>query len=124
MNWLIFLIVLCELFAATSQVFYKKVVDQNGSHHPLIYISDYFRFAIGILKHPLAWAGLGFMVFSTIFWLMALSAGDLSLVFPLGSIQYVLVLVGSKLFLKEKIDSMRLLGTVLIATGIVVISIS
>ncbi|MFA5159005.1 MAG: DMT family transporter [Candidatus Omnitrophota bacterium] len=124
MIWLILLVVLCELFAAVSQVFYKKVVDQNGLHHSLVHIKDYVRFAVGTLKHPLAWAGLGTMALSTVLWLMALSVGDLSLIFPLGSIQYILVLVGSRFFLSEKIDSMRLLGTILITIGIVVISVS
>lgn len=121
---IILLIVCCELFAAASQIFYKKVVDQNSLDHSLVHVRDYVRFAIGIFRHPLAWAGLGMMVLSTILWLMALSQGDLSLVFPLGSIQYILVLAGSKFFLSEKVDLMRLLGTALIAIGIVVISVT
>jgi len=121
---ILFILFFCELFSAASQIFFKKVADQNGLHHPLIHIKDYVHFAAGTLKHPLAWAGLGIMILSTILWLMALSMGDLSLIFPLGSIQYILVLVGSKFFLSEKIDTLRLLGTVLIMSGIIVITIS
>ena len=56
------------------------------------------------------------------FWLVALAGSDLSIVFPLGSIQYVLVLFASQLFLKEKIDRKKLIGTLLVMVGVIAIA--
>ena len=57
-------------------------------------------------------------------WLAALSQGELSLVYPLSSLQYLMVLFAARLFLKEKMDLAKITGTLLIASGIVLISLS
>jgi uncharacterized membrane protein len=57
-------------------------------------------------------------------WLIALAQGDLSLVFPIGSIQYIFVLFSAHIFLNEKIDRMKLIGTFLVVAGIILITIS
>jgi uncharacterized membrane protein len=63
--------------------------------------------------------GLGLAV-----WIIALAQGDLSIVFCLGSMQYVLILFGAHFFLGEKIDRMKLMGTLLVAFGIILITLS
>ena len=55
---------------------------------------------------------------------MALAQADLSFVFPVGSIQYIFVLFGTSIFLGEKIDRMKLTGTLLVITGIILITLS
>jgi uncharacterized membrane protein len=57
-------------------------------------------------------------------WIFALAQGDLSLVFSLGSLQYVLILFGAHIFLGEKIDRMKFLGTFLVVFGIILITMS
>ena len=57
-------------------------------------------------------------------WLFALTGGALSVVFPLGSFQYVLILIMARIFLGEKIDTMKLLGTFLVVVGIILITLS
>jgi len=69
-------------------------------------------------------AGIGSMRRRLIIWLMALAQGDLSLVYPLGSIQFILILFSAHIFLNEKIDKMKLIGTFLVVLGIVFITIS
>jgi uncharacterized membrane protein len=57
-------------------------------------------------------------------WLMALAQADLSLVFSIGSLQYIMILVLAHFLLGEKIDKMKLIGTFLVVAGIILITIS
>lgn len=119
----VFLVLLAETFTMVGQILYKKSADKLGS--PQSNESGrYVKFILGVLRMPGVWAGLFAMALGLFIWLLALSKFELSLVFPISSIQYILGLIGSKVFLREKIDRGRLIGTLLVAVGIVAISFS
>jgi len=59
---------------------------------------------------------------STVFWLIALSKKDLSFVYPFISLTYILVLVLSSLVLKESMGANKLVGTLIIILGLIVIA--
>jgi len=67
---------------------------------------------------------LGFVMYglSTVFWLIALSKKDLSFVYPFISLTYILVLVLSSLVLKESMGANKLVGTLIIILGLIVIA--
>lgn len=61
---------------------------------------------------------------SLIIWIIALSKVDLSYAYPLVSINFILIALFSRIFLKEKINRHRLISISFIILGIIFISIS
>jgi drug/metabolite transporter (DMT)-like permease len=66
--------------------------------------------------------GLAIYLVGTVFWLAALSRVDLSFAYPFASFNYVIMLVASWMMFDEKITLSRLLGTIVIGIGVVLIS--
>ncbi len=119
----ILLVLSGETFTAIGQLFLKRNTNRLGSP-ALDGPGAYVQFAVRVLRLPGIWLGLLFMAFGLIIWLIALSWFNLSLVFPIGSVQYVLVLFASRIFLKEKLNAMKVCGTLLIIAGIIAVSFS
>ena len=115
------LVFVAEICNATGQTFFKKSANtfQLPSDFQIHNLLVFFR---RVFTTPWIWLGLGSMGVGLIFWITALSKRDLSFVYPLGSIQYLMVLISARLFLKEKIDSAKITGTVLIIIGILFIA--
>ncbi len=76
----------------------------------------------GMLTNPFVILGLIFFVASTVFWLSALSRVDLSFAYPFASLSYVLMLFASWQFFGEEITPLRLVGTITVALGVILIS--
>lgn len=119
----ILLVFLAEVACTIGQIFFKKGTDRIGRHDFKTW-NGYLAFAKKILELPIIWFGLMCMGINLVFWLMALSESDLSIVFPLSSMQYIFVPIACRLFLHEKIDRMKLVGTFLVVIGILIIAIS
>jgi multidrug transporter EmrE-like cation transporter len=66
--------------------------------------------------------GLGIYALSLVFWLTALSRVDLSYAYPFASLSYAVMLVASWKLFGENLSFPRLLGTLLIIIGVLVIS--
>lgn len=75
-----------------------------------------------IATNPYVVLGLSIYVASTLFWLMALSRVDLSFAYPFASLSYVVMLLASWRLFDENITPLRLLGTVIIGMGVLLIS--
>ncbi len=116
-----FLILLAETWNTIGQVFFKKATNQLEIP-TLRSIKSYLTFLTRVLKKPGIWLGLGSLGIGIILWLMALAQGDLSLVYPIGSLQYILTLIAARIFLHEKIDGMKLIGTLCVVVGIILIA--
>jgi drug/metabolite transporter (DMT)-like permease len=114
---------IAEIWNATGQLLFKRSANvfppvQGGNWRV------YVDFLKSVMRRPGILLGLLSMAIGLIFWLMALSQAALSVVFVLGSMQYILILVASRFFLGEKINGTRLLGTLFIATGITLVALS
>jgi uncharacterized membrane protein len=118
---IILLVLAAEVAATAGQILFKKGTGRLG-HQDFKRWSAYFEFIKKILEIPVIWLGLLLMGSGLFFWLVALAGSDLSIVFPLGSMQYVLVLIASRMFLKEKIDRKKLIGTLLVMAGIMAVA--
>jgi uncharacterized membrane protein len=117
MNWSMLLLLLVSIiFCAFGALFLKK-----GSIH--FKIDFTIKNIINILKNYTLIIGVLFYCISTIFFILALRLGELSVVYPLSSITYVIITVLSMYFLKEKINRYKLIGIVLIIFGVVLISL-
>lgn len=82
------------------------------------------RFVRNVAMRPGIWLGILFISIGLCAWIIALSEGDLSIVYPMGSIQYVITLFAAHFLLGEKIDSMKAIGTVLVVLGIIFVTMS
>ena len=120
---IVLLVLLAEIFTAVGQILFKKTTNELGPSG-LGSVKTHFRFLNAVLTKPSTWAGLASMAIGLIVWLAALAGGNLSVVFPLGSMQFIIILFSAHIFLNEKIDKMKLLGTFLVVLGIVFITIS
>lgn len=110
----IIIIIISVVFAALGQISWKVGLNQAGS----LNLSS----LPSVLLNPLVLLGFFMYGMSTIFWLAALSKKDLSFVYPFISLTYVFVLILSSLVLKESIGMNKLLGTLAIILGLIVIS--
>ena len=70
------------------------------------------------------WLGLVTVIIGVVVWLIALAQTELSVAYPIDSLQYIMTLFAANIFLGEKIDRMKIMGTVLVIGGIVLISFS
>jgi drug/metabolite transporter (DMT)-like permease len=67
------------------------------------------------------WIGLAFHTTAFVAFLMLLSWADVSVVVPASALSYVTGVAGAKLFLRERIDSERWFGVLLIALGVTLV---
>jgi len=104
------------LFASLGQVFWKIGMNSIGA-------IDNFSISgiISMFLNPLIILGLVMYGLSTVFWLIALSQKDLSYVYPFIALTFIIVLVLSKFVLHENVGVYRIIGTLIIIAGLVVV---
>jgi uncharacterized membrane protein len=113
----IVIIIVGVIFAALGQVSWKLGMTQAGQLSTLNLAS-----LSAALLNPLVLPGFIMYGLSTIFWLIALSKKDLSYVYPFISLTYILVLLLSNLLLKESIGVNKVIGTLIIIIGLMIIT--
>jgi multidrug transporter EmrE-like cation transporter len=103
------------LLGVSGQFFLKKGMNNIGS----FYIKDILSYrVIELVREKYVVTGLILYVFATLVWLLVLSRAELSYAYPLLSINYVLVLIISKVFFNEEITFLRFFGIILVALGV------
>ena len=117
------LVFFADSFGVAGHILFKQSTNRVTVPGSVSWVS-HLAYAAGMLKFPGIWLGLLSMALGLVVWLIALSRFDLSFVFPVGSMHYVLTLIASRIFLKEKIDATKLFGTFLVIVGIVIISLN
>jgi undecaprenyl phosphate-alpha-L-ara4N flippase subunit ArnE len=113
----ILFVLMAEIWNTTGQLLFKKTADALPTESGAGW-GAYGIFLKNVIRQPAILLGLFCHAVGLIFWLAALSQAALSVVFVLGSMQYILILIASRFFLGEKIDGMRFLGTLFISIGI------
>ena len=119
----ILLVLLSEIWNAAGQILFKKstnAVDAGKMRG----VAGHVGYLQSVLAKGSRWAGFSLQVVAIATWLVALAQADLSFVFPVGSIQYIFILFGAHIFLGEKIDRMKIAGTLLVIAGIALIALS
>lgn len=77
--------------------------------------------SILVFLNPFIFIALIMLFFATVFYLLALSNLPLSIAYPMLSSGYVLVVLLSKIFLKEEVSFKRWIGVFVIIIGIFII---
>lgn len=80
--------------------------------------------ALPILTAPLTLLGLALYAVSAIFWIAALSRVELSYAYPLLGVGYVLVSVVAWKLWGEALGIQRLIGTLAVALGVILVGTS
>jgi len=80
--------------------------------------------ALPILASPLTLLGLALYAVSAVFWISALSRVQLSYAYPLLGVGYVLVALVSRHLWGESLTAQRLLGTLVVAMGVLLVGTS
>ncbi len=74
-----------------------------------------------VFLDPFILGALAMLFLATVFYLLALSKLPLSIAYPMLSSGYVIVVLLSKIFLKEKVSFQRWVGVFIIIVGIFII---
>ena len=104
------------IFASMGQVFWKIGMNSIG-------VIDKFSISgiISMFLNPIVLLGLCMYGLSTVFWLVALSQKDLSYVYPFISLTFIIVLLLSHFVLKEQVSTARIVGTLIIIGGLMIV---
>jgi len=116
------MIAIVVLASSCGDVLITKGMKQIGEISTLK-LRELFVIAKRVLTNKFFLSGVFFMALSFFAFLAALSWADLSLVDPATSLSFVINTVGAKLILKERINSLRWAGTMLVCLGVALISL-
>jgi drug/metabolite transporter (DMT)-like permease len=72
--------------------------------------------------NPLLLVGLAIFFISTLLWLLALGRADLSFAYPFLSLTYLVVLIGGAYLFGDQINLLRIVGFVVIVTGVFIVA--
>jgi drug/metabolite transporter (DMT)-like permease len=112
------LLVVSIIFGATGQFLFRLGMKSYGQVNAAGVFSQLFI----IVFKPLIFTGFVLFGLSSILWLSVISKYQLSYAYPMVSIGYILTLILSKVFLNEQINLYRMIGTLLIVSGVFFIS--
>lgn len=75
-----------------------------------------------VILQPGVFGGLLIYVLGTVCWMRTVSQKEISFVYPLSSVNYVLVVMASTLFFHEVISARRAAGVVMIVLGMILMT--
>ena len=123
MNKALLLVLVAEFWMTTGQIYFKKSANRLNDENDAG--KSWIKKLLGkVFTYPTLWVGGTSMLVGLLFWLAAISSGELSFVYLLGSIQYIFALIAAHFFLNEKITLTKLIGTLLITSGIILTALS
>ncbi|HOX35084.1 MAG TPA: EamA family transporter [Methanoregulaceae archaeon] len=102
--------------ASLGQVFWKMGMNAVGAIDSISLPT-----ILSMFSAPLVILGLCMYGLSTVFWLIALSRKDLSYVYPFIALTFIIVLLLSKFLLHETVGMARIIGTLIIIGGLLLV---
>lgn len=112
------LVLICVGVGVVGQLGMKKGMNTIGN----IGLKDIFSSRIfQIIFQKYVFIGMAFYVFGSLLWLVILSQAELSFVYPMISIGYVITAILGKLLFNENVTFFRFLGILLIIGGVYLI---
>ena len=94
----------------------------KASLNALVLSKDVIEATLSIISSPGALSGIFLILLGSILWLIALSRYQLSYLYPFMALNYVGIILGSSLFLQEKIELKLYLATSLLCIGLFLMS--
>jgi drug/metabolite transporter (DMT)-like permease len=115
------MIAIIVLSTSGGDVLIARGIRQIGEISTMSLI-EWFQIARRIFRNSSFLAGLLLMAVSFFAFMAVLSWADLSLVVPATSVSYAISTVGAKLILRERVNRLRWLGTLLVGLGVALVS--
>ena len=110
------------LFGVVGQLMLKKGMNKVGEISLLK--DNLIKTIFKMFTNKSVLTGVFIFGFSMIFWMFALSGLELSYIYPMVSITYVLIALGSKIFFKENVTWKRWISIIIICIGVSLVSIT
>lgn len=121
MNILIFSLIIAEIFLnVAAQLSLKVGMDRIG--HFDFCSSNIWPILLQVILSPWIAMGIIIYIFSMIVWLMVLSRAEVSMVYPMTSLGYILSVIAAYLILGEHISLLRVGGVFVIMFGVFLIA--
>ena len=116
MSFASILVSICILFSATGQIMMKFGMGQVGE---ITTVRQLFNFGtvFGMFTNPYVVAGILCYASVMVLWLSAMSTLNISHMYPLASLVYVITAIAALIFLKEDISLLRWAGIFLVMGG-------
>lgn len=73
------------------------------------------------LTSPMLWLGIAIYGFSVLLWLWVLAKVDLSVAYPFVGLSFLITMAFGVMLLNESVTPLRMLGTILIALGCILV---
>lgn len=112
------LLLVSVAFGATGQFLFKVGMQSYGQ----VSAVGAFRHLTSIIITPQVFSGFVLFGLSSVLWLSVISKSQLSYAYPMVSMGYVLTLIMSRVFLNEQVGFYKIIGTILIISGVLFIS--
>ena len=109
--WAVVLVLIADVGGAFGPIFLKRASDSISFN--FLKLIKNWNLIIGVLCYG----------FGTILFIPALKGGELSVLYPLAAVSYVLVCLYSIKMLKEKMNSLKWIGIALIMIGVMFIGL-
>jgi drug/metabolite transporter (DMT)-like permease len=110
----------CVTMLVAGQVLVKQGLNLKGGFQ--LSLSSFWPEFTKLITSGYIWLGALVTMSSGLLWMDVLSKKDLSFVYPLISLTYVLSLAASALVFREHISPLRWLGVVAICLGVYMVS--
>ncbi len=114
MVWLLFI---CSLVASCASQFWQKKAALLFAEQPHLTALQ------KILTKPML-LGIFFLTVSAATWLAVLSQWDVSVAYPLLSLNFIIMLFVAHYFFNEKITTQQIVGVLLIVLGVITLGVS
>lgn len=118
-----FILLLSVVFASVGQVLFKKGMSGFNLSGLGSSLQGIIRTLAGVIFSPFVFSGLVFYVLSTLLWLFALSKTDLSQTYPFTLLTFILVMLASIFIFHETMTMNRIIGSLIIFGGVIVVSL-
>ncbi len=112
-------ILISVLGSAVGQIMVKKGMNDLGEI--TLSLNQLPAILWKMVTNPYVFWGLAVYLVGTVFWLAALSRVDLSYAYPLASLTYLIMIVASWGLFNERITLGRLIGTIVIGIGVILV---
>ncbi|MEZ4638891.1 MAG: EamA family transporter [Caldilineaceae bacterium] len=113
-------ILVSVILGAMGQIMLKKGMNTMGAL--TLSFDGLPMMLFRIATNPWVFFGLSIYLMSTVFWLTALSRVDLSYAYPFASLSYAVMLVAAWRLFDENINPLRMIGTLVVCLGVLLIS--
>lgn len=115
-----FLILFVNVFLTViGQVLFKHGMNKVGR---IDTVRDAFPKLMHAFLSPYILTGIGIYCFTTLVWLVILSRVKLSIAYPMVASGYVMSIFFARLFFKETIPGIRLIGALVICIGVYLVA--